>query len=82
VRDHEPSVALVAPGDAFSVYRRLAPQAARVLAPGGRLLLEIGMGMEAGVRRICEDAGLGVERVLADLRFIPRTLVVRGNPAH
>ena len=77
VRDHEPALALFPPGDAYAVYRRLAPAAARLLRPGGWLLLEIGQGMGAGVSRICGDAGLVVERVLPDLQSIPRTVVAR-----
>lgn len=78
VRDHEPRLALVPPdGDRYSVYRRLAPAAAGVLAPGGVLVVEIGQGMDADVARICREAGFDVERVADDIRRIPRTLVAR-----
>lgn len=82
VREHEPSLAVFAPGDAFSVYRRLAPQARAALAPGGAAVVEIGFGMEAEVERILSTAGFRVERVVADLQAIPRVLVaIRDAPA-
>lgn len=78
VRDHEPRLALVPPsGNRYSAYRALAPQAARALRPGGRLVLELGAGMRAEVGRSCAAAGLSVERVLPDLAGIPRVLVAR-----
>jgi methylase of polypeptide subunit release factors len=55
----------------------LAPQAAAALRPGGTLLLEVGQGMRDEVVRICEGAGLRVERVIPDLQGIPRTVVTR-----
>ena len=83
VRQHEPAPALYAPGERYLVYRRLVPQAAAALKPGGSLLLEIGSGMHGEVTRICEAAGLRVERVIPDLQGIPRTVVAvkRGRDA-
>jgi release factor glutamine methyltransferase len=75
VRDHEPALALFPGGDAYAVYRRLVPQAMRLLRPGGRLLLEIGQGMSQGVEPICRETGLTVETVIPDLQSIPRALV-------
>jgi release factor glutamine methyltransferase len=78
VREHEPRLALVPPsGDRYAVYRALAPQAAGRLAAAGSLVLEVGVGMHAEVARICEDAGLRVARLAADLQGIPRILVAR-----
>jgi release factor glutamine methyltransferase len=77
VRDHEPPLALFPPGDAYTVYRRLVPQAARTLRRGGCLLLEIGQGMSDGVVGVCSGAGFRVERVLPDLQSIPRVVVAR-----
>src|SRR5580693_196483 len=42
VRDHEPAVALYGGADGLGVYRRLIPEAARLLKPGGWLVMEIG----------------------------------------
>jgi release factor glutamine methyltransferase len=77
VRDHEPRLALVPPGDAYAVYRRLAPAARATLRPGGLLLLEIGKGMADGVSALCVGSGLLVEAVIPDLQGISRTLVAR-----
>jgi release factor glutamine methyltransferase len=81
VRQHEPALALFAPGDRYSVYRRLAPAAAAALRPRGFLMLEVGMGMAEEVSRLCEASGLGVEKVQADLQGIPRTIVARRTAA-
>lgn len=77
VRDHEPHIALFAPEQRYSVYRRLAPQARRMLVPRGWLLLEIGQGMSDEVSRICTQEGFEVERVIPDLQAIPRVVVAR-----
>src|SRR5262249_46354138 len=42
VADHEPSLALFAGPEGLDVYRRLIPEAARILRPGGWLVLELG----------------------------------------
>lgn len=77
VRDHEPRMALTPPGDRASIYGRLAAAAAIQLAPDGRLIVEIGRGMQAEVARAFTVAGLQVERVVPDLAGIPRVVVVR-----
>jgi release factor glutamine methyltransferase len=80
VRDFEPRVALVAPSDRLSVYRKLCPQAASVLRPGGLLAVEIGAGMREGVRDVATSAGFEVEEILTDLAGVPRVLVARYRP--
>lgn len=77
VRDHEPGLALFPPDEALSVYRRLAPQAASALKPGGWLIVEVGLGQAGAVARLLEAAGLPIEEVVRDLQDIPRTLVAR-----
>jgi release factor glutamine methyltransferase len=77
VRDHEPALALFAPQERYSVYRRLIPAASDLLRSGGWLLLEVGAGMADEVARLCRASGLDVERVLSDLQSIPRTVVAR-----
>ena len=42
VRDYEPEVALYGGDDGLEIYRRLIPEAERLLAPGGWLVMEIG----------------------------------------
>jgi release factor glutamine methyltransferase len=75
VRLFEPALALFPPGEPYHVYRRLAPQAAAALCPGGALVLEIGQGMADEVARIVEGAGFRIDRVIPDLQGIPRTVV-------
>jgi len=41
VKDWEPRMALLAPGDGLDIYRRLLPQAYQILNPGGYVLWEI-----------------------------------------
>src|SRR6266550_2649599 len=75
VRDHEPRVALAAGPDGLAALGRLVAEAPRVLAPGGWLVVEIGAGQAAAVRRLAEASGryvrvevvrdhAGIERVL------------------
>lgn len=57
IRDHEPRVALVPPcSDGLEMYRRFASEAPAVLAPGGRLLAEIGHDQLAAVQEIFQAA--------------------------
>jgi release factor glutamine methyltransferase len=75
VREHEPPLALVPPGDRFSVYRRLAERLPRILRPGGHCVLEVGAGMADEVARLLGEAGLRVERIVPDLAGVPRAVV-------
>jgi release factor glutamine methyltransferase len=77
VRDHEPPLALFPPGDAYAVYRRLIPDALRLLKPRGWLLLEVGQHMSDRVAALCTDAGFEVQTVIPDLQSIPRVVVAR-----
>lgn len=52
VRDHEPAGALFAGEDGTSVYRRLIPEAARVLRPGGWAVVELGYNVAVTVRQL------------------------------
>lgn len=74
VRDNEPATALFAGADGLGLFRRMAPQAAPRLRPGGLLLLEIGMGQAEAVTRLYVAAGLELTGAYADLRGIVRTL--------
>ncbi len=57
VRDHEPQIALFAGDDGLDILRRIVAQAPAHLAPGGRLMSEIGYRQAAAVRRLLDDAG-------------------------
>jgi len=67
VRNHEPLVALSPGGDGLDAYRRIAAGVGPLMAPGGRLLMEIGPRQATAVERILAAAGLVVTAVLPDL---------------
>jgi release factor glutamine methyltransferase len=73
VRDPEPALALFGGEDGLALYQRLIPEAARLLRPGGWLMMELGDA--AAVRKMCADWA-GVE-IVNDLAGIPRVLTAR-----
>ena len=77
VRAFEPAAALTAGPDGLAAYRALAPHCARVLAPGGSVVLEIGQGQGAAVAGILASHGLVVIERRRDLAGIERCLVAR-----
>lgn len=67
VRDYEPRMALVAPGeDAYVFYRRLGELASAALAPEGFLAVEVGAGMAGETASIFEERGLRIRRFVDD----------------
>lgn len=74
VRDYDPEIALDGGADGLHGYRAIAVEARRLLAPGGRLVVELGVGQEAAVRALFTTAGLTVTGVRADLAGIARAL--------
>ncbi len=73
VRDREPALALFGGDDGLAVYRRLIPEAARLLLPGGWLMMELGEA--AAVRELLKDWH-DVE-IRNDLAGIPRVVIAR-----
>jgi release factor glutamine methyltransferase len=74
VRDFDPALALDGGDDGLDCYRAIAADIRRLLADGGRLILELGAGQEPAVRSILTDAGLAPGAVYKDLAGIPRAL--------
>jgi release factor glutamine methyltransferase len=74
VRDYDPIIALDGGSDGLVAYRAIAAQVQQLLAPGGRLFVEIGVHQEAPVRGVFIDAGLTVGVARKDLAGIPRVL--------
>ena len=72
VRDWEPELALYGGEDGLDVYRRLIPEAARVLKPGGSLIMEIGYALRDAVTALL--AGWSNVEVRSDLAGLPRVL--------
>ena len=81
VRDHDPRPALTPGPDALAIHRRLAAEAPPFLRPGGCLVVEMGAGQEAPLRRIYGGAGsvLEIVETIPDLAGIPRVLIGRSE---
>jgi release factor glutamine methyltransferase len=81
VRDHDPLAALDGGADGLDAYHALIPQAARLLAPGGVLAVEVGAGQSADVERLMTSTGLTLEGPpKADLAGIRRAVAGRKPP--
>jgi len=80
VREHEPAVALFGGPAGLDLLGRLFAAAPRVLAPGGWLIVEFGLGQEDDTRALAVAAGWAVAEVHADLQGIPRVAVMRREP--
>jgi release factor glutamine methyltransferase len=77
VRDFEPAMALFAGEDGLAIYRRLIPEAADHLEPGGHLLLEIGHGQRDAVEFLLRQCGYKEICFGNDLQGIPRVARAR-----
>jgi release factor glutamine methyltransferase len=77
VRDWEPHLALSPGGDGLDAYRRIASGAGRLLAPGGRLLLEIGPTQAPAVAAILAGSGFRTDAVRHDLDGRDRVILAR-----
>jgi len=81
VRDYDPLGALDGGTDGLDAYRALIPEAAVMLAPGGTLIVEAGIGQSGHIRGLMAAAGLTAERPpKADLGGIPRAVAGRKAP--
>jgi release factor glutamine methyltransferase len=72
VRDWEPEIALYGGEEGLDFYRRLIPEAARILKPGGWLVLEIGYAQRDAVAGMLE--GWTNLSVRSDLAGLPRVI--------
>jgi len=75
VRDWEPHVALFAGDSGLEIYSRLIGQAAEVVRPGGRLMMELGYRSLEGVRSMLAGNWSDIE-VTSDLAGWPRVISV------
>ena len=75
VRDYDPVLALDGGADGLVAYRTIAADARRLLAPAGRLMVELGRGHEQNVIAIFTTAGLTISGAARkDLGGISRAL--------
>lgn len=82
VREHDPLRALDGGPDGLDAYRALVPQAARLLAPQGALVVEVGQGQDGEVAGLMTAAGLVREGpAKADLAGIRRAVAGRKKPS-
>ncbi|MEW5726560.1 MAG: peptide chain release factor N(5)-glutamine methyltransferase [Pseudomonadota bacterium] len=72
VARYEPRLALAGGPDGLDCYRALAPDVARLLAPGGVAAIEVGAGQAEAVADLLVEAGLEVTGVRRDLAGIAR----------
>jgi release factor glutamine methyltransferase len=79
VRDWEPRAALDGGPDGLAVYRRLIPDAARLLRPGGWLILEIGATQGESVSGLLGPGWRGCS-VTPDLAGLPRVVKAQWSP--
>jgi release factor glutamine methyltransferase len=74
VRLYEPRAALDGGADGLDAYRALAELLPKLLRPGGRAILEIGIGQADAMEPLF--AGLEMAGIAPDLAGIPRALVL------
>jgi release factor glutamine methyltransferase len=81
VREHDPHRALDGGFDGLDAYRRIAPEAARLLKPGGTLVLEVGHDQSGEVEGLIAAAGLiPADAPKTDLAGIRRAVLGRKLP--
>jgi len=73
IREHEPEEALVAGETGLEVFRPLIRQAEKVLAPGGAIVLEVGLGQAPAVRALLGEGWTDI-LVAEDLAGIQRVV--------
>lgn len=79
VAGFDPRGALAGGADGLDCYRSLAPEVARLLAPDGVAVLEVGDGQAQPVLRIAAAAGLRPAGIRRDLAGIGRCVVLNGR---
>ncbi|NIY73329.1 peptide chain release factor N(5)-glutamine methyltransferase [Marivivens donghaensis] len=75
VLDYEPHLALTDNADGLTCYREIARTAPQHLAPGGRLIVEIGPSQGAEVAGLFRAAGLTGVRIVSDLDGRDRVVI-------
>lgn len=80
IKLYEPMLALAGGEDGFDFYRRIIPESAKYLKPGGFLILEIGYGQLDGVISLIEQEklykGIEVKKDFAEIDRVVKTRFV------
>lgn len=79
VREHEPALALTDGADGLGAYRAILAGLSAHLAPGGRVLFEIGAGQGAAVVALATAAGFAGPVILPDLDGRDRVMVLESQ---
>jgi release factor glutamine methyltransferase len=79
VREYEPHIALFGGADGLEIYRRLIEDAARVLLPGGWIVMEVAYNADLPVRTMLAESFVDVE-MRTDLAGLPRVVAGRLAP--
>lgn len=78
VKDYEPRLALDGGGSGLDFYRRIVPEAADYLKPGGALVLEIGFDQAEDLHKLGEGTGVYEDfAVLQDLAGLDRVVTMK-----
>lgn len=77
VRDFDPWLALDGGLDGLTAYRRILPESRSLLAPRGRLLVELGAGQAADVTAIARQCGFSGATTYKDLGGLDRVLAAQ-----
>ena len=77
VRDFDPRLALDGGADGLDAYRAIAASVPPLLAPGGRLIMELGVGQAPPVTALFEAAKFIVLSIRNDLGGIARALMAK-----
>ena len=75
VRDFDPHAALDGGPDGLNYYRAIAATVPALLAPGGTLVVELGIGQAEPVAALFAGAGLAPSPPRNDLNGVPRALI-------
>ena len=77
VAEFDPPMALFGGVDGLAAYRAMLPSARRIIAPGGRIIIEIGSGQATAVTELLGPAGFEIEAQKNDIAQIVRCLVAQ-----
>ncbi len=75
MRDFDPRLALDGGADGLDAYRAIVPASVGLLAPGGRLIVEVGAGQGGDVLALAARLGFVGGETRRDLAGIERVVI-------